>query len=164
MKRLRVKWRCLHCGECCRNLVGRHFGMLLTPDEWRRLNRLARWLGVKLETKPLVAGPIGARLYQVTQEVCPFLDRKRNKCRIYRARPLVCRMFPLSPYGILSCTAVEKAPKGALIEFPDEMKLALNQFMIQVLPVLREADFIYDLNRGWRPTSRYFNRIALRLI
>jgi len=163
MRRLKIKWRCLHCGECCRHLVGRRFGMVLTPEEWRRLNRLARWLGVKLETKPLVAGALGAQLYQVTQEVCPFLDRRRNKCRIYSARPTVCRMFPLSPYGLLSCTFIEKAPPGVMIEFPEEMKAALREYMIKIHPVIRNADLVYDLNRGWRPINRYLDRIQLRI-
>jgi hypothetical protein len=31
---------------------------------------------------------------------CPFHDEKRGACRIYRMRPDVCRMFPLTPEDV----------------------------------------------------------------
>jgi len=75
--------------------------MAITLDEYRRLNRIAHARGIRFEVQPLTYGVMSPTLYQMTSEVCPFLDNKTNQCSIYRWRPTVCRMFPLHPYGIM---------------------------------------------------------------
>lgn len=149
-----IPFRCLKCGECCRHLVGRRFGMVLTPNEYRRLNGLARRHGIKFEAVPLVAGAIGARLYQMTNETCPFLDRARNRCRIYPYRPLVCQMFPLHPAGLMSCTALNRLTRFGLgVKFPPEMERAAKEYLLTVHPVIKGADLVYSLDHGWRPKN-----------
>jgi len=32
--------------------------------------------------------------------LCPFLDTKTNKCRIYKWRPAICREYPLTPEDV----------------------------------------------------------------
>lgn len=153
-----VPFRCVKCGECCRHLVGRQWGMALTPDEYRRLNRAARWRGLKLNVVPLVAGAIGAKLYQMAEDICPFLDG-RGRCIVYEQRPLVCRMFPLHPAGLMTCTALTKQVKmGLPVEFPPDIKRAAYEYMGQIDRVIKGADLVYGLNAGWRPKSWFTNK------
>jgi len=151
-----IPFRCLKCGECCKHLAGRRFGMVLTPAEYRRLNRLARLHGTRLDAVPLVGGVIGARLYQMTHDVCPFLDRRRNRCKIYEQRPIVCRMFPLHPAGLMSCTALTQLTRlGLPVEFPADMKRAATEYLLTVHPIIKGADLVYSLDNGWKPKNWY---------
>lgn len=148
-----VNWRCLGCGECCKHLVGRGFGMALLPGERQRLNFYAHKYGINFETKPLVSGIIGCRLYQVTQEKCPFL--RNNKCLVYDARPLVCQMFPLHPNGLMRCTFLDRATKFAGISFPEELKMAAMKYATTVQSLIQQAEIFYSLDDGWKLKDRF---------
>jgi len=91
-----IKFQCLICGQCCRDLLrensGLILGLALTRDE------------AKLFPQELISPAHGrgksplsiyaVTMYQLNVDVCPFLGRK-NTCRIYDKRPLTCRRFPL---------------------------------------------------------------------
>jgi Fe-S-cluster containining protein len=150
---MKVEFHCLKCGECCKHLVGDRFGMPVTPEEHQKLAFFARRHGIDLQVKTLVPGVIGSRMYQMTQERCPFLDAT-NRCRAYHIRPLVCRMFPLHPFAVKNCSFLDKvldksAPVHLQVAFPMEMKLAVIEYMHVIQPVLRESTWVYNLNRGW---------------
>jgi len=98
-----------NCAACCENIrrvvAGKYVnGLMLLPFEVPRLKKLGKKLGLKVEIYPQMGFGTKGRsrprpkiigTYQLANERCPFLRRK--KCRIYRFRPLVCRSYPLSP-------------------------------------------------------------------
>ena len=144
-------WRCLKCGECCRHLTGRRFGLALTPLEKRRLEVLAERRSITLDLRPLTWNGYRITLYQFAQQTCPFLD-KDNRCTIYRWRPLVCRMYPLHPYGVSDCTCLDRLQRrGFQVLFPPHLEAAGREYILKVTPQLKMAVERYSLNRGWEP-------------
>ncbi len=149
-----VPFKCVKCGECCKHLAGRMFGMVLTPTEYMRMNRLARMHATRLDAVPLVGGVIGSRLYQMTHDTCPFFDKRRNNCKIYAQRPIVCRMYPLNPSGLMGCTALTKLTKmGLPVAFPEEMKREATKYLMTVDPIIKGANLVYGLDHGWKPKN-----------
>jgi len=146
--RMVAMWRCIQCGECCRHLVGQKFGMAITPREKQRLEILARRRGVNIHILPLTwAGKV--TLYQFADKVCPFLDRN-NRCTIYPYRPLVCRMYPVHPYGVSDCTMLDRLQRrGFQIVFPPDVEAAGKKYAATIIPLIRSAVKRYSLNRGW---------------
>jgi len=148
-------WRCVRCGECCRHLVGRSFGLALLPEEAERLRVLASRRCVALDLKPLTWNGFKVTLYQFAEQICPFLTRD-NRCSIYRWRPLACRMYSLHPYGISDCTYLDRMQRrGFQIVFPPQLRSAANHYLRTVIPLIRRASLRYNLNRGWEPNTRF---------
>jgi len=147
-------WRCLRCGECCRHLVGRKFGLALLPEEARRLKVLASRRGVSLDLRPLTWNGFKVTLYQFAKPVCPFLSR--DGCSIYRWRPLACRMYPLHPYGISDCKFIDQMQRrGFRIVFPPQLRSAADRYFRVVTPLIRQASLRYNLNTGWEPNKPF---------
>ena len=76
-------------------------------------------------------------------EPCPFLDRKRDRCRIWEQRPLVCRMHhPTTPseYSRPDHEAWPLAVKAKNIRLPVKVQVALAQLdkrmMLQMSPFM----------------------------
>jgi len=153
-------WRCRMCGECCRHMVGRKFGMAILPSEKNRLEILAKRRGINVQFAPLTKSGFRVTLYQFTREICPFLDRKTNRCKIYKWRPLACKMYPLHPYGIGECKAVNMLQKrGYRIIFPSTLKASAYQYIREVVPLLREAQYRFNLALGkWEPNKPFVFR------
>ncbi len=152
-----LKFKCAGCGECCTHLVGDRFGMIITVDEWRVLNKIAYTRGIKFEAVPFSKGIIGTDLYQFTQKRCPFHDARSKRCSIYEHRPTVCRMFPVHPYGLFSCPALERITKmfpGVPVNFDEEIKKALRFYNSTIQPRIQGARLVNDLNRGLTNPSR----------
>lgn len=93
---------CNQSGNCCRQ-----YHVVLSPQD---LKELANYLGLrvkalftrklvtyKIETESGWMQPILNNRASATRD-CPFLSFHENKavCKVYKARPLVCRMFPRS--------------------------------------------------------------------
>lgn len=153
-----VQWRCIECGECCRHTVGKRFGSALSPREVQMMGQYARVHKINFEPKPLIPGVVGCKLYQMTQEVCPFLDTtpQKRRCRIYPFRPLACKMFPLHPNGLMRCTFLDEATRrGNKIVFPEFLKQAAMRYAISVQPLMREANMVYSLDFGWKQVNRF---------
>ncbi|RLC79213.1 MAG: hypothetical protein DRI61_08395 [Chloroflexi bacterium] len=149
LKRMVALWSCKRCGECCRHLVGRKFGMALLPEEKQRLEVLAQRRGVNLDLAPLTWNGYAVTLYQFTKPVCPFLD-KHGRCSIYRWRPLACRMYPLHPYGVSDCVALTQLQRrGFMVQFPPQLKQAAVKYMQLVVPRIKGCVKRYNLNHGW---------------
>lgn len=72
---------CSNCGACCSNLLP------MSPGDIKRIRRYIK----KHRIKPALHGiPMDATV----DWLCPFMDPgKEHKCRIYPARPEICRMF-----------------------------------------------------------------------
>ena len=143
-------WKCIQCGECCRHLVGRKFGMAITPQEKTRLEILAKRRGINVHFAPLTWNGYHITLYQFVDKICPFLDRKTNRCKIYPWRPLACRMYPLHPLGVSDCTALDHLQRrGFKIIFPPHLQQAAIQYQQTIMPLIRGALKRYNLNHGW---------------
>ena len=146
-------WKCLRCGECCRHLTSKRFGMPLLPEEAWRLQHLAKRLGVTVNIKPLASDGFRVTLYQMADEVCPFLSG--NRCMIYEQRPIACRAYPLRASGVARCEAVERMRrmyfgKNVPINFPPWLKYWGKVYSRTIFPRLQSALMLCDLNGRWR--------------
>jgi len=99
-----MKFRCLRCGYCCRNLIydgAIRKGLLLLPSEVHlfptSLIKPSYGAGKKGKSRPR---PRKIIAYQYARKVCIHL--KNNLCGIYYQRPLACRGYPLSIYPLLA--------------------------------------------------------------
>lgn len=73
--------KCSNCGACCSNLLP------MSEADAKRIRRYIK----KHRIKPV---PHGIPMNAIVDNLCPFMDpSKEHKCRIYPARPEICRMF-----------------------------------------------------------------------
>lgn len=101
-----VRFQCQHCSHCCRDVVclptpwdvirivkatgknPRDFLEFITPDDITGVYGTdPAWL-VCQKKKYMMA------LRRDAVRGCYFLDRKKHRCAIYDARPLLCRLYP----------------------------------------------------------------------
>jgi len=76
-------FKCKRCGDCCRISPG------LSRKDIDRIKKL----GFKEEF--FVEKVRGIRLMKTTNDKCIFLlDEGKTSCRIYKARPRICRLYP----------------------------------------------------------------------
>ncbi|RLI14417.1 YkgJ family cysteine cluster protein [Candidatus Bathyarchaeota archaeon] len=77
--------RCSHCGKCCENTE-----MPLSEADIKRLEKA----GFHREDFVQYDSRGYARL-QNREGYCVFYDKKRRRCRVYKYRPLGCRIYPI---------------------------------------------------------------------
>ena len=149
------------CSKCC---IEREYyptkkfgkvGVLILPDEKKKIELLAEKNGIKIIILPRIGisekksdGPDVILAYQMmgrdpNGNTCPFLDTTSSKrsphggyaCKIYDARPLACRAYPVIESVPLTldskCKFCERCdtPTGnvdseleSLVKIKDEMK------------------------------------------
>ena len=147
--KLRRKWRCERCGECCRNLFGKRFGAAVSRREKQRLEILAKKHGVTLHLEQLAVSSTGAQtLFQFTTHICPFLDKSRNSCKIYDHRPFLCRAYPLMPYGVGECTALRHMKDHFEIVLPASQLQMGQEYLVKIAPLFKSAAKFYNMNTG----------------
>jgi Fe-S-cluster containining protein len=85
-------FRCQKCGACCTGAeLGGRSGVVLEPSE---VDSLAENLGIpRSRFKQDYTSVKGGR--RILKYPCPFYASESRACRIYAARPQVCRNFPL---------------------------------------------------------------------
>lgn len=94
-----VNGQCSGCGECCSDLLP------LTKKDIKRLNHYIK------------KQKIGLRPKENDDDIsCPFLN-ENNRCNVYEARPMICRVF--------SCSA----PLFSVIASIDKRKPTTNSSM-----------------------------------
>ncbi|MEM2385689.1 MAG: YkgJ family cysteine cluster protein [Candidatus Bathyarchaeia archaeon] len=76
--------RCSRCGKCCENTE-----MELSEDDIRRLVEA----GHKPEDFMVVYG--GTPRLRNLNGWCYFYDLRKRQCKVYRLRPLGCRIYPV---------------------------------------------------------------------
>jgi len=100
-----VRFKCVHCGHCCKDVVALptpwdvlrivrktgadpyKFLEFLDPDEILDVEESdPTWLKCR-DGRYLMALRRGKR-------GCHFLDKKNCHCSIYKARPILCRLYP----------------------------------------------------------------------
>jgi uncharacterized protein len=77
----RLRFTCTRCGACCRHVGA---GVGLTGDDLARLGKTAE---ARRPEHPIFAGALESEA-----GVCSQLSE--NDCTVYRARPLMCRLYP----------------------------------------------------------------------
>lgn len=82
-------FHCQHCGDCCRGIGADKLGILIAPDE---IKKLARALGTS--RKKFIHKYCNKDTGKIfIRYPCPFL--KNNECSIYLIRPRICIQYPL---------------------------------------------------------------------
>jgi hypothetical protein len=105
---------------------------------------VAEWERMEAALPPIEAGP----RFDVATMSCGFLDLRQGLCRIYAARPLICRLWGLvkrmrCPHGCEPERWVSDEESGRL--FADALRLSGDKMVTHAPPaVLRE------LRRWWR--------------
>lgn len=99
-----MKFECLKCGDCCRNLLVRPplyggkitLGLFLTPNKSRLFpkEKIAPMYGAGIKGRSRLR-PKVIFGYQLTEPVCPHLG-ENNLCDIYDSRPITCRAYPMT--------------------------------------------------------------------
>lgn len=91
VRRAAGDWPCKSgCSACCRSLAA---PLLLSPEEWDRLERGLEALP-EGDREEIRAGLDAMEDAALGGEglTCPVLDADTGRCRLYAARPLVCRI------------------------------------------------------------------------
>jgi Fe-S-cluster containining protein len=77
--------RCSHCGKCCEETE-----MLLSRADTKRLERAG------YDTRKFARqDKDGYARLRNRHGFCVFYDVERRRCRVYRFRPLGCRVYPV---------------------------------------------------------------------
>lgn len=102
-----LKFRCTGCGNCCKDPL-----LPLTGEDVRRISRhtgdapteIVRWVdrhGIDMDDEPeaFVRLRQGKRVMVLRHQngACRYLGDD-DRCSIYTARPLGCRVYPLDPH------------------------------------------------------------------
>lgn len=95
----RIGFRCTGCGDCCRRVNPDSNLVMAGAPEIRRILRETggRWDDVALPYPEYIDGPGRSRItfgwcLRQSGDTCAFLANGR--CRIYDARPWICRTYP----------------------------------------------------------------------
>lgn len=98
-----VKFSCVKCGSCCRNISDKNSSSRGLPlFEWEIEN--LKKLNSKLKIEPLdvfydkKSKQYFCLGYSLIGEPCIFL--KNNKCSIHKDRPLICKAFPIAKHPL----------------------------------------------------------------
>lgn len=85
---LTVGGKCSQCGECCSNIL---------PMSDREARRIYKYIK-RHKIEPVEHIKTNKLIYD---GVCPFCDlmKEKEKCRIYKVRPNICRRFICSDAG-----------------------------------------------------------------
>jgi len=158
---LKLEYRCVGCGGCCQRLFGKRFGAAVTSEEKMRLEILASRRAVQVHFYPLTKDFAGnVTTWQFSDDKCPFYDAGASRaggqhCTIYRWRPLLCRAYPLMPYGVADCSSLERSTRLFHVFYTPDQIQAGTLYMKQVASRIKSAAYIYDINANkWRVNKR----------
>lgn len=89
-----VRFQCRECGACCGGQPGT---VWVTPDERARIAAELVVSPAEFRQKYLFRTEGKCSLNECENYDCIFLERNSKRCRIYKVRPLQCRLFPFWP-------------------------------------------------------------------
>jgi Fe-S-cluster containining protein len=153
--KVQALYRCEGCGECCRQLFGKKFGAAIANWEKVRLELLAGRLGVSVNFYPLSKNLMGQiTTWQFSDNKCPFLN-KFNRCMVYYERPLLCRAFPLMPFGVGDCNALGKQSRVFAVKYHPGHVSCGREYLLRISSLLKSAVWLYSIDRGkWELNRR----------
>lgn len=127
---VKIVFKCLRCGRCCKNLFkeleGALSGLSLSHDEKNLFpnNLVSQQTGIGWG----LSGPKHIVNYQLNVNVCPQLSQN-NLCKVYYKRPLTCQAFPLTAMG-LGISATIASPKDcSFVEETERKKGSLDNLL-----------------------------------
>ena len=98
------KFECSGCGYCCNKILIDYVNgeLNITAGLCLRLDEVKLFASHKTKILPYIALHMEnwpkpkIIMYQMVVEPCPHLNTEKNRCIIYKNRPVVCRMYPFS--------------------------------------------------------------------
>lgn len=98
-----IKFSCIKCGACCKNISDKNSsskGLPLFEWEVESLKKLNK--NLKLEPIDIFYDKISKLYfclgYSLVHEPCIFL--KNNQCSIHKSRPIICKAFPIAKHPL----------------------------------------------------------------
>lgn len=128
----RVRFRCIRCAKCCRNLKGTVIIECL--DAWRMANHLNMTVTdfyekyTEIFFMENVEYPVFALKTVGKDDACVFL--KGNRCSVQECKPRTCKMYPFwvepgkkpEEFAYNFSTEQRHHPKGSLVRVKDWVK------------------------------------------
>jgi len=127
-ERLTTLFKCNRCGHCCQNAPCN----VMLQD----MQNLSKYLGrdIKHLAQYVNYRSWGGQTRVYLRTPCPFVSKKRGepaKCKIYPARPLACRTYPLG-------TEILMMPEQC--QLARDIKSWIEQHGKQIWPKLKEIE------------------------
>ena len=159
----RVRFRCIRCAECCRNVEG------AVVIEVKDAYHLAKHLNITVTefyekyTRMFLLEDTGFPIFTLEttgkDNACIFLSKKR--CSVQNAKPRTCKMYPLwicpdDNGGFLYNYSTERRhhPKGSLVRVKDWMKENLSD---------EDKEFLTEDTRSLTEIAPLFNILHKKL-
>lgn len=159
----RVRFRCIRCAECCRNVEG------AVVIEVKDAYHLAKHLNITVTefyekyTRMFLLEDTGFPIFTLEttgkDNACIFLSKKR--CSVQNAKPRTCKMYPFwicpddnGGFQYNYSTERRHHPKGSLVRVKDWMKENLSDV---------DKDFLTEDTRSLTEIAPLFNILHKRL-
>lgn len=136
----RMPFRCIRCGRCCQNTE-----MLLLEEDVARLESL----GYDRSEFSVITEEGYVQLRNVNGH-CFFFDPSTKRCKVYEARPVGCRFYPII-YSLSEqkCIVDDECPMARTVS-REEIERACPQLRKLVAQLIAEARVRKLLMRGIR--------------
>lgn len=143
--------KCRHCGICCHPRV-----LIIEADDIQRIADFYSISFEKAKRKYSVPHPseIGSRILKSHSFRCRFFNPATKRCKIYRARPYNCRVFPflvpalrrVGEMFVKGCPAVlELTHWNALPSWPEEVMKEIDAYYNPLATSLDKKNIILKL-------------------
>lgn len=170
-----VRFRCMRCAKCCRNLKGTV--IIEALDAWRMAKQLSMTVTDFYETyteiffMEQVEYPIFALKTVGKEQACVFLNGK--KCSVQAMKPRTCRVYPFwigpgeTPERFTYNLSTEQRhhPNGSLVKVKRWMKENLTddekRFLAEDYKVMKVIAPLYNKIRGFRSDDTELLKLLL---
>ena len=159
----RVRFRCVRCAECCRNVEG------IVVIEVKDAYYLAKYLNITVAefynnyTRMFLLEDTGFPIFTLEtvgkENSCIFLSKKR--CSVQEVKPRTCKMYPFwicpddnGGFQYNLSTERRHHPKGSLIRVKDWMRENLSA---------EDAEYLTEDTRALMEIAPLFNILHKRL-
>lgn len=123
----------MFCGKCCYGTE-----MILTIDD------LLAIINLGYDIKYFSVFRNGFVRLRNVDGHCVFLDPSSNKCKIYSARPIGCRLYPLMYDPEADNVVIDRlCPKSRTLRLTDDEELYYRNVFKLILKRAREANNFY---------------------
>ena len=137
LKEIKLRTNCHHCvHKCCSQPYD---WVYLTESEIDRLKFESKVPQERFVITRL--NPNTGHSFRTLGLPCPFLDPPTGRCKVYAARPLICRMFPFYPEPLTGHATLLPIQCGTNLEFVGpgtEGGWSLSDFEVEIRDWLRQ--------------------------
>lgn len=159
----RVRFRCIRCAECCRNVEG------TVVIEVKDAYYLAKHLGITVVefydkyTRMFLLEETGFPIFALKavgkDNACIFLSKKR--CNVQEAKPFTCKMYPFwicpddnGGFKYNFCFERRHHPKGSIVRVKDWMSANLSD---------EDKEYLNEDTKSLKEIAPMFNTLYKRL-